>query len=82
MDLYGKRPNEKGYKGRPNDAWYMTFWKRHDIVTKDGVKQSDPLAIAVRIERTTKMSGEARALAEEVVFDVLKELGYIDKFKK
>lgn len=82
MDLYGKKPNEKGYRGRPNDAWYMTFWKRHDIVTKDGVKQSDPLAIAVRIERTTKMSGEARALAEEVVFDVLKELGYIDKFKK
>ena len=73
---------------KPNDAWYMCFVEgvqvpRFDKATGETVRDNTNLAIAVRLERTGDAGGSGRAVdvLKDIVFEVLEELGYVEKVK-
>lgn len=63
-----------------NDAWYTCIvpdCRLTKVMNGQQVVTEGPVAVTVRIERTSAMSGVAKLLTEEVVMPVLAELGYI-----
>ena len=63
-----------------NDAWYISCIPDCRITRMVNGKQlvtTGPIAVCVRIERTSQMSGAAKLMTEEVVLKTLAELGYI-----
>lgn len=73
-------PLAPGGRAKVNDAWYIACIPNcHITSVVDGqqVVKTGPIAVCVRIERTSQMSGAAKLLTEEVVLQTLGELGYI-----
>lgn len=63
-----------------NDAWYIACipdCRITKVVNGKQVVKTGPIAVCVRIERTSQMSGAAKLMTEEVVLKTLEELGYI-----